>query len=378
MARLNTTCSLFRRFSNNTDLFDSLVSAASSINGSHWSIGGNAPTMSQRLALEGWDVLLAAKMSPLTARGIHQSISLSVDTVNNIKQDVHLVMEYNLGAEWGQYKSPRANRFIVHNDYSNMMLETLEGFHVALLKFKPDLVIIGGLQMIDNFHFDVKIRTEKLKKLQSVLVSLPSSIKVHFEMASFTDEMLLKELLKYVIPYADSLGMNEQELANLQSLLIHGNVSLVSDFSPRVAKTLDQSRDIHGALTNQRNTSLNHRLLTRLHIHTLAYQAIFTMKDSGWIHSRSATAKASLMANRHVCSSHQVNLKSAKLIMDESFSVSTEPGSEKMPLWEDDPVSCWYEGQMKICVAPNIVCTSIYKTASAGDNISAAGLSIQL
>lgn len=356
-----------------------LVTAASNISVSQWSIGGNAPVISQRLAIEGWSVLLAAKMSPQTAQSIHSSITLSVETDSSIKEDVHLVMEYDLNSSWGQYKSPRANRFILHNDYSNMMLESLEGFHAAIQKFQPNLVVIGGLQMLDNFCYDPNIRTKKLKRIQSLLKSLPVSVKIHFEMASFTDETLLRELLEYVIPYADSLGMNEQELANIYSLLKDGNVTVVSDYSPRIATSLDQGREIHKALTSQRKVLLGHRLLTRIHIHTLAYQAIFTIKNSGWIHSRSATAKASLMANRHVCASHKVNLRSAKLIMDESFSMSTQPGSAKMPLLEDEPVSCWYEENvMKICVAPNIVCTSIYKTASAGDNISAAGLSIQL
>ena len=38
----------------------------------------------------------------------------------------------------------------------------------------------------------------------------PKSTFVHFEMASFTDSALLQDLKKHIIPYADSLGMNEQ------------------------------------------------------------------------------------------------------------------------------------------------------------------------
>ena len=371
---------LCRRFSNNSDFFNSLISTATdSLNESHLTIGGNAPVISQRLAVEGWEVLLAAIMRPKTAKSIHPSIKLSIDTsTNHIKEDVHLIMEYGYESVWGKYKSPRANRFILHNDYSNMMLESLNGFAGAIMDFKPDLVIIGGLQMMDNFYYNPKIRTERLKELGNLLESLPSSTKIHFEMASFTDEGFLKELLEYVIPHADSMGMNEQELANLYSLLKADSIKLVADFNPRVAASLDEGREILSMLETKKRDLSSYRRLTRLHIHTLAYQAIFTLKDSGWVHTRTATAKASLMANRHVCSSHEVNLKSAKLIMDESFSVSTQPGSTRVLLTEEEPVSCWYEGPMKICVAPNIVCTAVYKTAGAGDNISAAGLSVQL
>ena len=329
--------------------------------------------------MEGWEVLLAAIMRPKTAKSIHPSIKLSIDTsTNHIKEDVHLIMEYGYKSVWGKYKSPRANRFILHNDYSNMMLESLNGFAGAIMDFKPDLVIIGGLQMMDNFYYNPKIRTERLKELGNLLESLPSSTKIHFEMASFTDEGFLKELLEYVIPHADSMGMNEQELANLYSLLKADSIKLVADFNPRVAASLDEGREILSMLETKKRDLSSYRRLTRLHIHTLAYQAIFTLKDSGWVHTRTATAKASLVANRHVCSSHEVNLESAKLIMDESFSVSTQPGSTRVLLTEEEPVSCWYEGPMKICVAPNIVCTAVYKTAGAGDNISAAGLSVQL
>ena len=41
-----------------------------------------------------------------------------------------------------------------------------------------------------------------------------------------------------MIPYADSLGMNEQELPNLYSMLKFGNITLASDSNPRIAVVL--------------------------------------------------------------------------------------------------------------------------------------------
>ena len=353
-----------------------MVSTAKDINSTHWSLGGNAPVMSQRLAMEGWEVLLAAKTTPATVQNLHDSIQLSIKPSNSAREDIHLIMEYDISESWGKYRTSRGNRFVIHNDYSNMMLESLDGFHQAIIKFNPHLVIVSGLQLLDNYRYDCEIRTQRLKSIRDILTSLPKSVKVHFEMASFSEELLLKELMEYVIPYADSLGMNEQELGNLYSLLVHGEVNFVSDSNPRIATALDQGRAIYH-LINQNKSSDQHQL-TRIHIHTLAYQAIFTMEGSGWIHTRSASAKASLMATRHVCGSHHINITNSKLLMDESFSVSTQPGSKRIPLIEDVPVSCWHEENIKICIAPNLVCTAIYKTVAAGDNISAAGLSIQL
>lgn len=48
------------------------------------------------------------------------------------------------------------------------------------------------------------------------------------------------------------------------------------------------------------------RRLTRLHLHTLAYQAIMVRKGSPWINSMAAATKAALTANRHVCGNSKV------------------------------------------------------------------------
>lgn len=214
-------------------------------------------------------------------------------------------------------------------------------------------------------------------------------------MASFVDEGLMADLLELVVPEADSLGMNEQELPNLLSLLRGSNVTVLSDPNPRVATVLDQMRDLYRILNQRyrdanqashdandanatRNSSPKGRQLTRLHVHTLAFQAMIVTRDSQWKNTMSATAKASLTANRHVCGSPNIDPSKARLIMDESFSVSRQAGSQRIPLEETRPVSCWDEDDYQICVAPVLVCTEVYQTAGGGDNISAAGLVLQI
>lgn len=335
--------------------------------------------VARRFAMEGWQVLLGAKMNPDTAqRKLHPSVSVAGNATDSAQNDIHLLFEFDLGGVWGPYTAPRANRFIVHNDYSNMMLESLDSFIESLESFRPELVVVSGLQMLDNFPLDKTIRSNKLRQLQQALSSLPASVKVHFEMASITEEKLLEELLEYVIPYADSLGMNEQELANLCSMLEFGNVTIVSDPYPRVAKALDQIRSLHSLLETRKSVSRGHRGLSRIHVHTLAYQAILVTRDSVWRNMNGAVAKASLTAHRYVCASNKISVENARIIMDDSFSVSTEPGSHRMPLVNSAPVSCWSEESVRFCVAPNLVCTAVRQTGGGGDNVSAAGLVLQL
>lgn len=49
--------------------------------------------------------------------------------------------------------------------------------------------------------------------------------------------------------------------------------------------------------------------ITRMHVHTLAFQAILTRHDSRWKNTMAAAAHASLTANRHVCGTQKVDVK---------------------------------------------------------------------
>ncbi|XP_061735559.1 ADP-dependent glucokinase isoform X2 [Nerophis ophidion] len=279
-----------------------------------------------------------------------------------------------------------AAEYIVHSDDHNPYLASMEEFAKKLQDFDPDLLVVGGLQMMDNFPFQSGERGALLSRLAEVLVSSSPTIGVHFEMASFVEESIMEDLLYYVIPHADSLGMNEQELPNLLSLLKGSNITVLSDPNPRVATVLDQMREVY-RLVNQRYKDASAQAddahawskpLTRLHVHTLAFQAMIVTRGSQWKNTMSATAKASLTANRHVCGSNDIDPSKARLIMDDSFSVSRREGSQRIALQESRPVSCWEEDDYEICVAPVLVCTEVYQTAGGGDNISAAGLVLQI
>ena len=198
-------------------------------------------------------------------------------------------------------------------------------------------------------------------------------------MASFAEEDYLKQIVDNVVFYSDSLGMNEQELPNLYSILTDGSVTLISDPYPRIATTLDHMRELYSLLEST-DTMNGRRKITRLHVHTLAYQAILTTKDSSWKNSMSAAAKASLTASRYTCGKSTVKTENSQLLMDDSFSKSRGSEGERVLLEPDRPVSCWEEngGKWEICLAPVLVCTKVVRTGGAGDNVSSAGLVLQI
>lgn len=309
-------------------------------------------------------------------------------------------MEYKTGARWGPFTAPRANRYILHNDQMNPTISSLEYLDEHLRAFNARLLVVSGLQMLDSYPFAVGIREARLRKVQQQIAAEPPTTLVHFEMASYVEIKLLRLLLDDVIPYSDSIGMNEQELDNLQQVLLEDRVSFASESNPRVAQALHQMRTVFRVLNGEYYLNVagdnKRRLLTRIHVHTLAYQAIMIVKDSQWKNVKNAAAKASLTAHRHVCGTDIVNPDASSLILDDSFSTSPYdiPNGNAVPkrisFNSDDPVSCWPEIisidgdgierhiQVEICVAPVLVCKVARQTVGAGDNISAAGLILQI
>ncbi|KOC62487.1 ADP-dependent glucokinase [Habropoda laboriosa] len=371
------------RYMANRTLFDQLVAKARSFSSSYSTIGGNAAIMALRFAKEGCDVTLAAKLT----RSLHQMMPQVINIVGGEakRDDIHLVIEYKHGDVWGPYSSARANRYIVHNDANNPRINSFEALDQLLSTYEPNLLVVSGLQMMDNYPFPSGERQNLLLKIKKQMMDRSTSTKIHFEMASFAEDKLLFELCDSVIPFADSLGMNEQEIANLHNAMYYGNISLVANSTPRIATVLDQMRTLFKLIRIRSKTIENSRELTRIHVHTLAYQAIFTMKGSIWKNTMAAAAKASLTAHRHVCATSHVDIRKAALILDDSFSTSIVQGT-RIALDIDKPVSCWDEVlkvvnediPVQVCVAPVLICTVAAQTAGGGDNISSAGLVLQI
>lgn len=362
------------RYLQNSTLFEELVAVARETEGARLALGGNAPVMANRFYQEGCKVLLAATAT----KELREEIPAEIRVVGGEleEDDVHLLMEYTKGENWGKFTAPRANRFIIHNDYNNPHLKSMFEFVKEVKQFSPALVVVGGLQMMDYFPFLPGERKQLLQEMTSLLETIPRSTLMHFEMASFAEEACLKDIVENVVHHMDSLGMNEQELPNLYSLLNNGSVTLISDPYPRIATTLDHMRDVYRMIKKTRQTK--GRPLTRLHVHTLAYQAILTTKDSPWKNNMAAAAKASLTANRHVCGSKYIHLDKARILMDGSFKTSREEGAKRIEFNNAHPISCWDEEDYEICIAPVLVCTDVVQTGGGGDNISSAGLVVQI
>lgn len=228
-------------------------------------------------------------------------------------------MEYKAGENWGPFTAPRANRYILHNDQNNPHLNSLEHLQKAIKDYQPDLFVISGIQMMDSYKFEVGIREERLLKVNKQINEVAAQ--VHFEMASYVEIELLQQLRKYILPYVDSLGMNEQELENLAQVMEFGTTRFATDSNPRVGATLDQMRKVFYLLATDyyQNASTviktKRRMVTRIHLHTLAFQALLTVKNSAWKNNKIGAAKAALVAHRYVCQTQMVSSNIFKTIL---------------------------------------------------------------
>lgn len=387
-----------RRYTPNAELFNSFVKKAKKQKTSKWNLGGNAAVMATRFKKEGADVLLAATMSKKLRSHLIDGLQLTESLSKYEEDDIHLIMEYRTGDVFGDLTAPRANRYILHNDKNNPMLKSLELLNMD--EFKPNLFVVSGLQMMDNFPFsDSQIRTQRLIKVKEQMTEVPPATLIHFEMASFVEIELLNDLLKNVIPFTNSIGMNEQELDNILEVLEEGRISMSAESNPRVSTTLDQMRKVFRILNKNYlvdQKSQNGRQITRLHVHTLAFQLFMVERKSEWRHTKSAAAKSSLIAHKHVCAADEVNPTNAYLILDKSFSTSATDNDDyeemknrpkRIHISERDAVPCWNETikitndhklDVEICISPVLVCRDAKQTAGAGDNISAGGLVVQI
>ena len=62
--------------------------------------------------------------------------------------EVHLIMEYKVGEQWGDATASVATRFITSYDEINSKLLMMEPFFESMKEFNPDLIVLSGITII--------------------------------------------------------------------------------------------------------------------------------------------------------------------------------------------------------------------------------------
>jgi len=197
-----------------------------------WSyrLGGNAGNMANVLAALGSEpVLNVPALTPKVASMLRVGVMVPdeegnlvfpKDAVRDSEDLVHFVLQFKGGTEietpLGKVISPRENRFIATYDRLNPAICLDQNFRDYALKHlhESDGALISGMHLVsqENYRRSLDSATATISEWKEKMPGLY----IHAEMGSFQSIEAAHYLLDHIA--ADSIGMNEDELASIRIL----------------------------------------------------------------------------------------------------------------------------------------------------------------
>ncbi|XP_074649932.1 ADP-dependent glucokinase-like [Tubulanus polymorphus] len=365
---LSTGAAIERPFTNE-QLFRQVIDAASGLEKTFWYIGGNAALIAQKIVSlsDNAQVQLVGPVGPRLKNLLHQRIHVPVYSISS-EDEVHLIMEYKSQQKWGPHTASCANRFITSHDVSNSHMTLIDAFFKSVDEFKPDLVVLSGIHMLESQPKSVWL--ERMDLLSRHLSVIPQNTALHLELASMANHDLMQESLEKVIPHVTSLGFNEQELKFMSNI---GNGPHTSLKTTEGILAIDRITDSMLWLlkTYGHSDILPESRLTRLHFHSLTFHVIATV-SAKWTNSESAVASGTRMAGLQACDLQTLDPYKVKLKIPEKFDMHNN--RKDFIFNVTNPVYSWTNGIYEFVFSPVLVCKHPIKTVGLGDAISATGL----
>ncbi|XP_059801845.1 ADP-dependent glucokinase isoform X3 [Hypanus sabinus] len=337
-------------------------------------VGGNAALIGQKLGSNGnLSVLLCGPVGPKLQELLDDRIIVPPESLQEM-DEFHLILEYQTGQNWGEIEAPHANRFIFSHDVSNGEMKMLETLISSLEEFKPELVVLSGLHMMEGRG--KKARDKRLEEVSLLISQIPSEITVHLELASMTDTAYMNTIVEQqVLTLVNSIGLNEQELlfisragsgphSSQQYWSGTPDVAMVSDIIFWLLKE-------YGRTDSTRDSDL-----TRIHFHTLSYHMIAII-DGYWNNQVASVAAGARIAGSQACGTGAIDPTKVVLKFPMQFVLSNIDKSlktKKMTLSPTDPVGMWHRENITFFITPVLVCIDPIRTVGLGDSISAEGL----
>ncbi|MGF1451899.1 MAG: ADP-dependent glucokinase/phosphofructokinase [Opitutales bacterium] len=200
-------------------------------------MGGQAGIIGNVLAVAGLPVLVHAASNPPQQAQLFADLknlqtvgpdgTLTPARLAGREHDtamVHLILEFQKGDTFtvGEetFTCPRSNRFIATYDPLNCGLAIEPEFAAAVESYPQPIsaVVLSGYQMLTETLADGRSGLAQVNASRAVLerwrASHPKSI-IHLEVASTQDLEVRRAMVEQIVPVCDSLGCNEQELAQI-------------------------------------------------------------------------------------------------------------------------------------------------------------------
>ncbi|XP_036391132.1 ADP-dependent glucokinase isoform X2 [Megalops cyprinoides] len=358
------------RFFNDKETFQRIARAAAEYPGAQLYVGGNAALIGQKLAsYPQLMVLLCGPVGPKLHEMLDDQIVVPPESLQET-DEFHLILEYKAGEQWGPTRAPQANRFIFSHDMANGEMSTLETFVASLEDFRPDLVVLSGLHMMEGQGRE--LWEERLKEAVVAISDVRNEVPIHLELASMTDKDYMNSIMQEVIPIVNSIGLNEQELLFLSQASSGPHSELASwDGVPDVGRVSDillWVLEQHGRADPESEADL-----TRIHFHTLAYHILATV-DGYWGNQVAAVAAGARVAGSQACGLQSIDTTKVALRAPREFHSSYSEPRETLSLNPAEPVTVYRRGNVTFYLTPVLVCKQPLRTVGLGDAISAEGL----
>lgn len=376
-----------------------LVERATSAPSARHTLGANAALMARTLAARGARVILGGPVGPVAASEL-PGVTFALPLAAN--DEVHLILEYGAGESVGGRTSPRANRFILTADVANSagLAEGVAATVAAAREHKADLLVVSGLHMLEPLPaaaraIAVAAVARSLRELADDSTGTP---RVHVELASVASISFLTEVARAVLPHADSVGFNEQELAALFEALggrfgADGGPSAPPD-REAITGLVPTAVSVATAL---RHVYREFPRLSRAHFHALAYHVIAhrvtpatvtsgSITAGGWGDANVAVATGAVAGAEKACALRAKDAKSDEFrvvspsrvrVSDPEVNGNTEV--RRLSLAAPTVNWTWALGgdsaeELVFALAPVPVCKAPRSTVGLGDTISASAL----
>ena len=226
---------------------------------------------------------------------VHREILIpELPLVNSTDDEVHMILEYSSGDEWGQVRSFCANRVIFSHDVMNSRMVALEYIQESVNQFKPDLLVLSGAHLLGDQIQEVW--KSRLTVTSNVLKNTP--VPAHLELATIGNLFFFHQLAQALFMRIDSLGLNEQELLSVAKAC-----DAPFDFNTISQKPdIDVVSDLLHWLMQTYSSISGTSSLTRVHLHTLTFHVIAVVEGT-WKNSKQAVMAGAKIAGLQACDS---------------------------------------------------------------------------
>jgi ADP-dependent phosphofructokinase/glucokinase len=269
---------------------------------------------------------------------------------------IHFIFEFQRGTSISIGKKkivvPRENRFIATWDDANTTVRLAQHFRDASMKIIRDIdgAILTGFHLMSENVFKDSESVQLAKTWREENEDLP----FHYELGHFQNRDVMREVLRELS--FDSMGMNEDELANCMSLLGHKNLE------KKIMASKSSVDVLEGAEVMIRKFAL-----ARICIHTREF-SITLLRNGG---AEEETKALNFGSERAAAFASFEDVGTECKDSSQSITGVREIENLKKKI-EWDERGFGHRKDLAVCIVPSRICSKPKRTVGMGDVFTAA------